>query len=186
VKFTKAQGKALKVTDLPDVFSRFFPVSAEPPTISQPPSTQTKTPSEDCGLPPSIRAEITKIRDVYSSIEMRMVGSSFLIVYEADWARAAEGVERVKKEEAWESGMIDGEQDEEEEEGEDGYDEGDDEDDDEEKNTIPFVVKLIDFAHTHITHGQGPDEGVLQGMNKVLELIEERIDTLEKDQSAPS
>ena len=120
---------------------------------------------------------------------MRMVGGSFLIVYEADWARAAEGVELFKKEQAWESGMIDGEE-EEEEEGEDGYDEDggdedDDEDDDEEKSTIPFVVKLIDFAHTHITHGLGPDEGVLHGMNKVLELIEERINFLEKDESAP-
>ena len=116
---------------------------------------------------------------------MRMIGGSFLIVYEADWARAGEGVERFKKEQAWESGMMDDEEEEEEDE-EDGDNEGDDEDEEEEKSTIPFVVKLIDFAHTHITREQGPDEGVLHGMNKVLDLIEQRIGSLEMDQSAPS
>jgi 1D-myo-inositol-tetrakisphosphate 5-kinase/inositol-polyphosphate multikinase len=186
VDFTKAEGKSLQVAELPDVFAQFFPVSAEPPSPSQSLSTQTETPSKDHGLPRStllpilrgIHAEITKIRDVYGSIEMRMVGGSFLIVYEADWVGAAEGVERLKNEQARES-------DDEEEVDEDEDEEVDDDDDDE-KDTIPFVVKLIDFAHTHITRGDGPDEGVLQGMNTVLELIEGRIDYLEKGQSPSS
>jgi len=187
VDFTKEQGRSLKVANLPDAIALFFPVASEPVLNTQLLSSQAETttvpPPTDCGLPRStllpilrgIHAEITKIRDVYSTIEMRTVGGSFLIVYEADWARAAEGVEQLKKEQARQSEVVDDDHEEEEEE---------EDDDAEEEGTIPFTVKLIDFAHTHMTPGDGPDEGVVQGMDKVLELIGERINHLENSQSA--
>jgi 1D-myo-inositol-tetrakisphosphate 5-kinase/inositol-polyphosphate multikinase len=111
-----------------------------------------------------------------------MVGGSFLIVYEADWERAAEGVERMKEQTGKLGGI-----DEDEEDDEDGdADDDEDEDDENSKGGIPFTVKLIDFAHTHVTPGEGPDEGVVLGMNNVLEFIGARIDDLEKGQSASS
>ncbi|KAF8888239.1 hypothetical protein BD779DRAFT_1470287 [Infundibulicybe gibba] len=35
-----------------------------------------------------VRRDIAQIRDILASIEMRMVGGSLLIIYEADWSRA--------------------------------------------------------------------------------------------------
>ena len=40
----------------------------------------------------SLREDIAEIRETLSQIELRMVGTSLLIVYEADWERAREGV----------------------------------------------------------------------------------------------
>jgi 1D-myo-inositol-tetrakisphosphate 5-kinase/inositol-polyphosphate multikinase len=185
VDFTKERGRSLKVSEIPNAFALFFPVGFEGPSQSQP-STQSEQPS-DCGLPLStllpilrgIHSEIKKIRDVYSTIEMRMVGGSFLIVYEADWERAAEGVEKMmKKEQAGSGGVY-----EDEDEDADADDDDEEEDGENSKRTIPFTVKLIDFAHTHVTPGEGPDEGVLLGMDKVLEVIGARIKDLAKDQS---
>jgi 1D-myo-inositol-tetrakisphosphate 5-kinase/inositol-polyphosphate multikinase len=44
----------------------------------------------------------------------------------------------------------------------------------------PFSVRLIDFAHTRLVDGEGPDEGVLMGMRTVLGLVEGRIRELEE------
>ncbi len=89
-----------------------------------------------------------------------MVGGSFLVVYEADWDRAREGLKLL--------------------EDEDDEDEDEDEDDDDEnvakKPSPPYVVKLIDFAHTHFVPGKGPDEGVLLGVDTFLRLIDGRIE----------
>lgn len=90
-----------------------------------------------------------------------MVGGSLLIVYEADWDRAEEGVKNMHD-------------DEEKGEGEE-EDDGDDEDDEGEKSGPPYVVKLIDFAHTKIVPGLGPDQGVLLGMDTTLTLLNNRL-----------
>ena len=56
---------------------------------------------------------------------------------------------------------------------------GDEEDDDEENIPPPaFTVKLIDFAHTRVEAGLGPDEGVLLGIDTVLRLLDGRIQQL--------
>lgn len=90
-----------------------------------------------------------------------MVGGSLLIVYEADWTRVKEALQRIEED--------DGDENEE-----------DDEDEDDSKRIgPPYVVKLIDFAHTRMAAGKGPDEGVLLGMNTLLKLIEGRIAELE-------
>ena len=43
----------------------------------------------------------------------------------------------------------------------------------------PCVVKLIDFAHARMVPGQGPDEGVLKGVDTVLSLLDGRITQIE-------
>jgi len=110
-----------------------------------------------------------------------MVGGSLLIVYEADWARAEEGVkqylENAEEDEKMKETV-------DEDEGDAGVelngedDDDDDESDDETRARPPFVVKLIDFAHTTLVPGKGPDEGVLLGMDTVLRLLDGRLSEL--------
>ncbi|KAG6852903.1 hypothetical protein C0991_008272 [Blastosporella zonata] len=169
VNTPKSYGKSIKPTDLPDGISRFFPVGS-PIAESGGSSSSTST----SGLPldtllpilREIREDVAEVRDIYSELEIRMVGGSLLIVYEADWTRAKEGVKRLEEEE--------------EEEEDDDEDEDEDEDEDADKPGPPCVVKLIDFAHTRLVLGQGPDEGVLLGMDTLLKLIDGRIAQLEQ------
>jgi len=106
-----------------------------------------------------------------------MVGGSLLVIYEADWARAEEGIKKYLEEvgDRVKNGHNDDDDGEEEE---DYEDESDDDDDDETRLRPPFVVKLIDFAHTTIVPGKGPDEGVLLGMDTVLKLLDGRLSEL--------
>ena len=93
-----------------------------------------------------------------------MVGASLLIIYEADVERAKEGLAIL----AERAGFFE----------EEFEDEDEDDDDDEgrvKKVGAPFVVKLIDFAHTSVALGQGPDQGVLLGVSTVLKLLDGRI-----------
>ena len=124
-------------------------------------------PPSSSGLPketlkPILRAiceEIAEIREIYSSLEIRMVGASLLIIYEADWNRAEQSLIPFNEEE---------------------YEKDDDEDDDEDESNSkrpgpPFVVKLIDFAHTRLAPGEGPDRSVLIGMETILKLLDMRL-----------
>lgn len=43
----------------------------------------------------------------------------------------------------------------------------------------PYSIKLIDFAHTRFVPNQGPDEGVLLGLDTFLGLIKGRIEEVE-------
>lgn len=120
-------------------------------------------PSSSSGLPKetlepilrAIREEITEIREVFSSLEIRMVGASLLIIYEADWTRAEESLTSFSE------------------------DEDEKKDEDDESDSIrpgpPFVVKLIDFAHTRLAPGEGPDQSVLLGMDTILKLLDVRL-----------
>ncbi|KAG6909792.1 hypothetical protein DXG01_015285 [Tephrocybe rancida] len=162
VNTPKSYGKSIKAADLPDGISRFFPLGS----TDEASNTSTSGLPLDTLLPilREIRENVAEIKDVYSELEIRMVGGSLLVVYEADWEHAKEGVKRL---------------DEEDEEEED-----DDDDDDDDEGTKrpgpPYVVKLIDFAHTRLTPGEGPDEGVLLGMDTLLKLIDGRIGQLKK------
>ena len=109
-----------------------------------------------------------------------MVGGSLLIIYEADWARAEEGIKNYLEGDAEmeEGGDEDGGK------GDEGHDEQEDDengeldDDDDDEPRPPFMVKLIDFAHTIVVPGKGPDEGVLLGMDTVLGLLDGRLSEL--------
>ena len=131
-------------------------------------------PSSSSGLPkdilePILRAiydEIAEIRQVYSSLEIRMVGASLLIIYEADWTRAEQSLTSFSEEEEDEKDIDDDIDDE-------------DEDDEDESNSKrpgpPFIVRLIDFAHTRLAPGEGPDQSVLIGMDTILKLLDARL-----------
>ena len=112
---------------------------------------------------------------------MRMVGSSLLIVYEGDWDRAEMGVQWLAEQAANATGNeetngIGREFEEASEDGSEEDEESDDESDDEHGGyKSPFVVKVIDFAHTRLKPGEGPDLGVLKGLETVLALLDGRI-----------
>lgn len=164
----KSYGKSIKATQLPEGMARFFPVAHSPGQSLQVPSDS----AAGTGLPPdvllpileSLRDDIGEIHEALSSAHLRMVGASLLVVYEADVERAREGVK------FWLAG--EGEVDESEE------DDEEDEDSSSKKPSVPYNVKLIDFAHTRLVPGQGPDEGVLLGLSTVLKLLDGRIEVV--------
>ncbi|KAI0695079.1 SAICAR synthase-like protein [Cerioporus squamosus] len=179
VNTPKSYGKSIKASDLPDGMARFFPLASDTPPA---PATSTSSaggdsedapPSQGTGLPAdillpvleSLREDVAEIRATLADVHMRMVGGSLLIIYEADWERAREGLKWL--EEADEEND-DEEDEEEEEENEEGSG----------KTRVgpPYLVKLIDFAHTKIVRGIGPDEGVLKGVDTVLGLLDRRIE----------
>lgn len=137
----------------------------------------------DVGLPGTllvpilklIRQSVQELRDVLSSIELRFVGSSLLIVYEGDWDRAEVGMQWLAN---WKEGGVCEEKEGDVEEIEGSEEEDDDEDESESSDggsDCPCVVRLIDFAHTRLRPGQGPDPGVLKGLDTVLGLLDGRI-----------
>ncbi|KAF7292352.1 Kinase [Mycena chlorophos] len=146
----KTYGKSISAEQLPEGFERFFPVAG----------TQ--------GLPAPLllqilellREDVQDIRDVLADIELRMIGASLLILYESDAARAEEGIKWMLRD-----------PDEDEQESED-----EDEDDEEEDGPPrPYDVRLIDFAHTRFTAGKGPDDGVLLGLDTILDQLDRRM-----------
>jgi len=173
----KSYGKAIKVAELPEGIARFFPVYNNNNATSLPRSTS-------CGLPRStlvpilrgIRDTVARLRDVYAALELRIIGGSLLIMYEADWCQAEEGVKRLAKSsnqsqtrqgngQTPEDGVI-----------VDTDVEGND--DISHTRRPPFLVRLVDFAHTRMEPGIGPDEGVLMGLDTTLKLLDGRIQQL--------
>ncbi|KAI0317385.1 inositol polyphosphate kinase-domain-containing protein [Amylostereum chailletii] len=171
----KSYGKTIAAADLPDGVARFFPVAPAPATLS--PDAPNRGLPARLLLPilAAIKDEIEDISDALSGVELRMVGGSLLVLYEADWARAEGGLRWLEKHAGDEEGEEDDEE-EGEEEGEGG----------EKKPGPPFVVKLIDFAHTRLKPGSGPDEGVLKDIETFLQLLEGRIEQVKKAVAASS
>ncbi|KAH8999161.1 hypothetical protein EDB92DRAFT_1932562 [Lactarius akahatsu] len=179
VIFPKNYGKTIGVSELGAGIARFFPISGS--TIGLPGAEAGGR--MDVGLPralllpvlKSIRKSVQEIRDAMSVIEMRMVGGSLLIVYEGDWDRAEMGVQWLAKQAASDGGGRESEGATEEDSEEDS--ESGDESDDEHSggSKPPCVVKVIDFAHVRLKAGEGPDRGVLKGLDTVLSLLDGRI-----------
>ncbi|KAM6503252.1 Inositol polyphosphate kinase, partial [Amanita muscaria] len=154
----KSYGKSIDKSQLPDGIARFLPVGGSKDEEASP-----------CGLPVSlllpimqgIKEDIQEIRDVVASLEVRIVGGSLLVIYEADWERAEKGLKWL-----------------EEQDDEDEMEDDDEESEDEERGGPPYVVKLIDFAHTRLVPGKGPDQSVLTGIDTMIRLIDGRIKEL--------
>jgi len=197
VKTPKSYGYSLQTPDLLEGITRFFPLA---PSNTRSPDDILSTVTN--GLPrhllipvlAGIRDEVRAIRVAFEQVHLRMVGGSVLIVYEADWERAEEGVTLLEARKRESHTLeVDFKQESEEDVGGDDLeddntayddddasydiedDDNDAEDDDAGKIGLPFVVRLIDFAHTRITPGQGPDQGVLLGLDTLSKLLGERI-----------
>lgn len=120
---------------------------------------------------------------------MRIVGGSVLIIYEGDWERAAaasgrgggpDSLEEVETEEDEETGsdQIEVEVDEQGEIITESIPDGTSETSSTSSCTDPqprlYTISLIDFAHTRVVPGQGPDQGVLLGIDTLISLVDRR------------
>jgi 1D-myo-inositol-tetrakisphosphate 5-kinase/inositol-polyphosphate multikinase len=119
----------------------------------------------------SILECVQELRDVLSSIELCLVGSSLLIIYEGDWDRAEMGVQWLAEQPA----SMGSEEEEIYDDTEGGAEEVEGSEESEEGSECPCVVRLIDFAHTRLKAGQGPDVGVLKGLDSLVGLLQGRI-----------
>lgn len=160
VNTPKSYGNSIKVADLPDGIAKFFPLASAEGSNSGLP--------RELLLPilESIRLNLAEIQDALQKLEFRMVGGSFLIIYEADLDRAKEGVAYL----AERGGLPEDEM-----EDDDDEDDEEEEEDGKKKAGMPYIVKLIDFAHTKIVPGEGPDQGVLLGVETTLKLLDGRV-----------
>ncbi|KAG1805784.1 uncharacterized protein BJ212DRAFT_1390238 [Suillus subaureus] len=184
----KSYGKSIKKEQLPDGIELFFPVSSAPyPT----PPNPIETPESDVsnpGLPPillhcvltTLQTDLEELKAIMSNIEMRMVGGSALIVYEGDWERASKAL-------STSSGTATTEEDEDDEVEVEIDENGqivlesipDEAIEEEEEPQAPLCsLSLIDFAHTRLIDGAGPDEGVLKGIQTMIDLIRQRKDKI--------
>lgn len=115
-----------------------------------------------------------------------MVGSSVLIIYEGDWERAAAAFGRgggpddleSEEDEDEEAESIEVEVDERGEIIMESITGGASETSSTSSCTDPqprlYTISLIDFAHTRVVPGQGPDRGVLMGMDTLIRLVDRR------------
>jgi 1D-myo-inositol-tetrakisphosphate 5-kinase/inositol-polyphosphate multikinase len=187
----KSYGRSIKKEQLPEGIEMFFPVSLAPyPAPPNPLETSEPTVSElHPGLPPlllhrvltTLQADLEELRAAISNIEMRIVGGSVLIVYEGDWERASKALSTPPRASTTEEDDDDDDEVEVEID-ENGQiilesipDEAVDEEEEEKEPQAPLCsLSLIDFAHTRLTKGQGPDEGVLKGIQTMIDLVRQR------------
>lgn len=114
------------------------------------------------------------IHQTLSAHEFRMRSASLLFVYEGDRAAFNRKLDELEKLQA---------QEEEEEEEPTTQDE-DSEDNEDDKVTSQdiqdqlFKLDLIDFAHVRFEKGIGPDEGVLKGIQVVIDAFESFLENL--------
>ncbi|OCF54393.1 hypothetical protein L486_07941 [Kwoniella mangroviensis CBS 10435] len=136
--------------------------------------------------------EIDRLVSVLENLEIRFVGGSLLIVYEGDPSKLEEALDRYqlnklkstteegvdKDRSAFsDDGSIPSDLDSDEESDED--DEEEDEESRASRRCPPVRVKLIDFAHTWLAQGEGPDEGVLKGLSTLRGLLQGRQKEIE-------
>ncbi|KAF9228918.1 SAICAR synthase-like protein [Gyrodon lividus] len=192
IVYGKAYGKSLKPEQLHEGIEHFFPccLSASQPAANSPESNSTAGLPLDTLLPllTSVHASLTGLRKALEGAHMRMVGGSVLIIYEGDWEGAATSLgrgggpgslERAEDEAEGEDEQIEVEVD---ENGEiiiesisipDSVTESSLSVSDLEESRL-YTVSLIDFAHTRIVPEEGPDRGVLTGMDTLLRLVDKR------------
>lgn len=139
-------------------------------------------------MPPNLLERVVegvaqRVRDIKAAVEateMRMVGGSLLVIWEGDGDTLEEVFE------VWDArgGMDVDEEEDEEDEDESGEGVGAEADEEgsssPKKLGPPFLVKLIDFAHTRFTPGEGPDEGVVTGLSTTLDLLEGRLKEIQE------
>jgi len=140
--------------------------------------------------------ELEQLAAVLSKLEARFVGASILIIYEGDTERLEDALDRSEAKRARQALLAaeapdedaydedeEGEEDDEIEE--DSSTSSDDDEDDgaradarKARRCPPMTLKLIDFAHTGLVEGEGPDEGVLKGIKTLRDLVKGRMDTV--------
>lgn len=186
IVYGKGYGYSLKPEQLQEGIENFFPCHLG---TSFPTNPNTGLPADTIlTLLTSLYDSLADLRKALAGTHMRMVGGSVLIIYEGDRERAAaasgrgggpgslEDVEDEVDDEA-ESDQIEVEID---EQGEIVMEStpGDTSEASSSSCTDPqprlYTISLIDFAHTRVVPGEGPDQGVLMGMDTLIGLVARR------------
>lgn len=173
----KAYGKSISAAQLPEGIAKVFPVTSfegEGPGVRK-----------DLLIPvvKGVLDGVQEVRKAVADTEMRMVGGSLLIVWEGDEAALEASLDKKFDEQLnpdavaaadsdvtslasdAEGGGFSGVSSE--------YGAG-------RRVGLPYVVRVIDFAHTHAVPGLGPDEGVLKGIDTTISLLRGRLAELEE------
>lgn len=196
----KAFGKTITVDDLPHGISRFFypPLSESLPfeladsapsssTSTEPSTTARPEPLPKDLLIPILSAIIRRLKQkeqMLSSLELRVRGSSLLIVVEGDATALATAVDRAQEEATKPPSRRDAEDEDDDSEAE-SVSTTDGEGNAKPHTLLPFDVKWIDFAHARAAPGEGRDEGLILGVKTTRELLEglrERLKAGEESQ----
>lgn len=214
----KTYGKSIRTDQLPEAMRHFFPLNtseaansfslSQPQTSGEPNASSTDSSAsasneerEGLGLPLSLLPVILRgilgrtraLREAMAESELRLIGSSLLIVYEANWERAAQllaspvvpGREKAETEalavDAEGTIVVEGDGYAEDDENGGSREDDDEEDEDEDEDRLPYAVSLIDFAHTKLVTGLGADERVLFGIDTVIRLLEGRLTEVESE-----
>ncbi|KZT33701.1 SAICAR synthase-like protein [Sistotremastrum suecicum HHB10207 ss-3] len=181
--------RKLKAAELPRAIQLCFPTATQTgPYPSSNSQSHSKTqefidlsaPPRASGLPPSLLHEVIRkicdetkhIRNVLANSEISLIGASLLIVYETDWEACRQGLEytlpgNITKTSAKAAQSFDDEADRSVRRSYNADRQG------------ACLVKLIDFAHTRYTPGRYVHDGVLMGLDNILNLFEGRIEELE-------
>ncbi|KAG8753611.1 hypothetical protein FRC11_007269 [Ceratobasidium sp. 423] len=144
----KEYGKSIKAEQLPEGIARFFPETVPREALLR-----------VLGL---VHDKLVEIQQALAETEIRMIAGSALIVWEGDPKALEHAIQALDQ-------------------GRDVLEESDDEDDSDglgggvRKPGPVCVVKLIDFAHTRLVPGQGPDDSSMLGMGTTIKLLEGRI-----------
>lgn len=166
--FDKFYGRELNAETAHEAFNQLFDIIGD----------NADTESFEHVLPGALEA-VEEIERVVSHQESRMYSSSLLFVYEGDRNARRTAINALSEAQGLDDakGNI-----------HDGgststpvkigagpsntVEDGDEEDDDEEAAQPKlFDVRVIDFAHSRWTPGQGPDENMLQGIRSVVDIL---------------
>ncbi len=161
----------------------------------------------------SLHNTLAHLHSLLSAVDIRWTGTSLLVVYEGDpealekaWKNVDEGKVRgdglAMEEEGDDDDEGDGESEEwfgfgktsrrekdddriaEEEEGVEGNERDGDDEEEGDPPTQPWSIRVIDFAHTRLVDGEGPDFGALLGIRSFGGLVRGRIGELGGDEES--
>lgn len=160
IVYDKNYGRNLKTEDFETGLAKFFPFPHTEDTKKQ------KDRVYQAALTIQYFLEKLKyVHEVLSSKEFVMRAGSLLFVYEGKTSAFYQKYDKIAElREADKKGEV--------------KDEEEDEDEDEEALTEEdltdqmFTLTLIDFAHTRFVPGQGPDQGVLKGIQVLIDTFE--------------
>jgi inositol-polyphosphate multikinase len=164
----KLYGKTIKACDLPVGAAKFFAAVNEDgagPGVRK-----------DLLVPviKGVLEDVEEVRKALARTEMRMVGGSLLVIWEGDESALEAALDKKVDDQmnSEPTSVVDSDVTSEVDIAPTGvsseYGAG-------RRTGPPYVVRVIDFAHTHATPGMGPDEGVLKGVDTVLSLLRGRL-----------
>ena len=162
VSTPKAFGKSLQPAELPDGIARFFA-----PQLAAPSDTRTPAALPLPLLHSVLQMLLSRLRvliELFSSLECRIRGGSVLIVVEGDATALAAALDRDAAAPPVETEDDDSEAS--------SVSTTDEEGQAKPHTLVPVELRLIDFAHATKVDGQGPDEGVLLGLETTRTLLQ--------------